>query len=222
MSCLGLLLLRLANQNKGDHSHEKTPYLSFIIKCRGLSSQIQRTSTVLAALLWGLSLSHTHLCKSHRVLQQMGTLGWKGLIFPGYTVRKMTLFGSVISSLEKISSQYQDSAKTGRDLPGLALTCQPVFEAGCQGFHLTAGPGKGKAGLATGCQRLAINPCQCWVPTAMWSSSKMPESWKWGTWEVTTWPMETAKNLCMASSKSLKGKAGHCFEPITCFTDLTC
>lgn len=110
--------------------------------------------------------------------------------------------------------------------PTWAGSCLPtsgwVCGVGSHGCHLTTGPGKGKVGLATGCQRLAINPCHCWVPTAMWSSSKMPHGWKWGTWEGSTWPLETAKNLCMASSRSLKGKAGCSFELITCFTHLTC
>lgn len=127
------------------------------------------------------AFSHTHLCKSHKVFQKKGRLHWKGLIFSDYRIRKMSFIGSVTSSLEKISSQYQDSAKTGRELPGLALTCLPVCwvcGVGSHGCHLTTGAGKGKVRLVTGCQRLAINPCQCWMPTATWSSSKMPRSWK--------------------------------------------
>ncbi|KAI1236346.1 Tumor necrosis factor receptor superfamily member 6, partial [Lamprotornis superbus] len=49
--------------------------------------------------------------------------------YTGYTVKKMTFFGSVISSLEKISSQYQDSARTGITYLGLlSPACQCVGE----------------------------------------------------------------------------------------------
>lgn len=133
---------------------------------------------------------HTLICANlTKSFNRRGDFTGKVWFFSDYRIRKMSFIGSVTSSLEKISSQYQDSAKTGRELPGLALTCLPgcwVCGVGSHGCHLTTGPGKGKVRLVTGCQRLAINPCQCWMPTAMRSSSKVPHSWKWGTWEGST------------------------------------
>lgn len=126
MSCLGLLLLRLANQNKGDHSHKKNPLPFFhhkVQRTQLLNSKDQYSAGSFAVRPF--PLTH-HLCKSHKVFQQKETLCSKC-----YTVRKMVFFASVISSLEKTSSQCQDSAKTGRDLPGLALTCPSV--CGCLG-----------------------------------------------------------------------------------------
>lgn len=113
MSCLGLRLLRLANQSKGDHSYKKTPYLSSITKHRGLSSWIQRTSIVLAF--------PSHLSKSHKVFQQKGRLCWKGLIFPGHTIWKMAFFGCVISSLEKSPNSIRTQPKQEETYLGLLL-----------------------------------------------------------------------------------------------------
>lgn len=171
---------------------------------------------MLAALLWGLSLPHTHLCKSQKVFQQKGRLLERFDFSRLHSKKDYFLWLcrqlprenlQPVSGLPKLEETYLGLLLPAHQWVGVWV--------GSHGCHLTTGPGKGKVGLATGCQRLAINPCHCWVPTAMWSSSKMPQGWKWGTWEGTTWPLETAKNLCMASSRSLKGKAGRSFELIT-------